>query len=259
MLTAGCAVMDKTIKTTAEPIQVIVEESTMAPTLNLDAVFTVKPTKEPTDTPKPIEDYIKKSLYDSLPQPTPVYVPTEEDLAFKQQVISEGKIVAFDMSEWDLIDLMCNKLGLDEYLYRLLSYENHPNELYLRWTRAEPEGLHYTIYVLDTQNGDIFYRDEENKEYIISNIFTSEEKAEPFRLSEYNKDWLISQFIKNILQDELPHDVKVKVGYDGMHDMYFTTYKIDDGEIDYLEDYWVTEETGEVYSDFTGYVGMLFD
>ncbi len=223
--------------------------------------ITAEPTKETTlaPSPTPEEPSEKISLYDALPQPTPVYEPTEEDLAFKQQIISEGKTLAFDMTEWELIDIMCNKLGRDEYLYRLINFEEYPDELYLIWTRNVPEGLNVIPIILNTINGDLFYRDEANKEYIVGNIFTSEDKEEPFRLSDYNQKWLIEQFAKNILHGNLSDDVKVQVAYDGAYDMYFTTFKIVDGKKEYIEDYFLVEDTGEVYKDFSEYVGILFD
>ncbi len=244
------------------------EESMVMPTLQSFTVKTATPTKEPTPiitatpeaTPTPTEPSEKISLYDALPQPTPVYEPTKEDLAFKQQVISEGKTLAFDMTEWELIDIMCNKLGIDEYLYRLKRSDNYQNELYLWWTRDEPEGTHYTIYILDAENGDLFYRDEVLKEYIVGNIFTSEDKEEPFRLSEYNKEWLIEQFINKIYNGELPRGVEVEVGYSRFsYSLEFTTCKVVDGEIDYLGNFHLHEPTGELSNSQTRESWYLFD
>ena len=53
--------------------------------------------------------------------------------------------------------------------------------------------------------------------------------------------------------------MEVEVGYDGAHDMFFTTYKMINGEIDYLENYWVTEETGVVYDGLGEFCGIMFE
>ncbi len=210
-------------------------------------IITPEPTQELTHKPT----FTPTSTEPPAPTRTP-YEQTEEDIAFKESVIAEGKIITLEISEWNMIDIFCNKMGWDEYTHRF-SVIDEDGIYYLEQVKGEILG-NQIMFGIDSKTGDIVF--EENGITSWWNIFYKEVEDEPLR---YTDEQYIEIFIIRILKDDYSSDeVEVYLDYTAMGDMYFYTKSKVDGSS--LKDYWVDWGTWEIWDeDYDIFYGTLFD
>ncbi len=204
------------------------------------------PTKTPSATPAP--------SIETTPNPTRTpYEPTEEEIAFKNMIIAEGETITLEISEWDMIDIFCNKMGWDEYLYRI--YESDSGEYVLYHNRNRfPAANHATINI-DPKTGDMYYSVGPGP---MGNIFTMDNIDEPLRLPK-GED-LIDLLVEKIIVD-LPKGAEFSIDYTGSGDLMILYFENIDGEKKFIRTYYIDECTGDVYDVEAGeeYVGSLVD
>ncbi len=235
-----------TVVITPEPTEYQTAETKeeLAPSSTPNPVATIYPTIAPD------EDY--------APRPTPTeYIPTDEDIAFKNMIIEEGRTFKLEivLSEWDLINILCNKLRKDEYFYRLQEFDDEPGKYFLIKSREIFEAANTIVHGIDLQSGNIFY--EEMDIVYIGNILTMGNIGEPFRTPEDEE--LIDNFVKRILKlEKAPDDIDIFVMYTQSGFMYIETINKTDPSI--WVEYWVDRGTWEVWDeDYDVFYGTLFD
>ncbi len=229
----------------------MVVNSTIEPTAEI--------TIEPESPPTPLVTSIQETATPKprpTPKPTP-YVPTEEELAFKESIIKEGKTYTLELSEWDLIDIFCNKMGFNEYLKRIVEIEEEGIYYFPGPNNVEPYINNY-IYGIYKDTGDIVvYGVGCAEPEIIGNIFYNETVGDPFRLPE--DDELIEIFIERIMKDYYNSDeMEVVISRTLIGDLVFDVLSKQDGSI--IKEYYVDYGLWDVYDCFDStFHEKLFD